>query len=50
MPDLQLGRRMDFPAKATIFEEGEPKVAVYTLRRGIAVRPQARRRLMMASL
>src|SRR6516164_3903498 len=34
----QLGRRMDFPSKATIFEEGEPKIAVYTLRRGIAVR------------
>src|SRR5215471_16648465 len=34
----QLGRRMDFLAKATIFEEREPKVAVYTLRRGIAVR------------
>ena len=34
----QLGRLMDFPSKATIFEEGEPKVAVHTLRRGIAVR------------
>jgi len=38
----QLGRRMDFLAKATIFEEREPKVAVYTLRRGIAVRYRAK--------
>src|SRR3974377_24403 len=38
----QLGRRMDFLAKATIFEEREPKVAVSTLRRGIAVRYRAK--------
>jgi CRP/FNR family transcriptional regulator len=38
----QLGRRIDFLGKATVFNEGEPKVAVYTLTQGTAVRYRTR--------
>jgi CRP/FNR family transcriptional regulator len=39
---VQLGRRIDFLAKTTVFNEGEPKVAVYKLTRGTAVRYKTR--------
>jgi CRP/FNR family transcriptional regulator len=38
----QLGRRIDFLARATIFKEGEPKAAVYELTQGTAVRYRMR--------
>jgi CRP/FNR family transcriptional regulator len=38
----QLGRRIDFLAKATVFNEGEPKAAVYKLTQGTAVRYRMR--------
>jgi CRP/FNR family transcriptional regulator len=34
----QMGRRIDFLARATVFDECEPKVAVYKLTQGTAVR------------